>query len=140
MNATNTMTNKHYITSYDEYIMEKTNLVTKIVEKFPGLVPDILNKEESIKFLWNMPDDDDLMFVAAAVITVLNEAFVTLDRSGAMKAYENAIDSIIDSINNEHFIGDEEYREVLRWLYSTINNDYAFYFGERYRIDYVPKF
>ncbi len=140
MNATTTMTSKHYITSYDEYIMEKTNLVMKIVEKVPGLVPDILKKEESIKFLWNMPDDDDLMFVAAAAITVLNKAFVTLDRSGAMKAYENAIDSIIDSIDNEHFTGDEEYREVLRWLYSTINNDYHFYFGESYRDDYVPNF
>ena len=139
MNANTTMTCKHYITSYDEYIMEKTNLVTKIVEKIPGLVPDILKKEESIKFLWNV-SDDDLMFVAASVITVLNGAFVTLDRSGAMKAYENAIDSIIDSIDNEHFTGDEEYREVLRWLYSTINNDYAFYFGERYRVDYVPNF
>lgn len=137
--TTTTMTNKKYITSFDEYLMEKTNLVTKIVEKIPGLVPDILKKEESIKFLWNV-SDDDLMFVAASVITVLNEAFVTLDRSGAMKAYENAIDSIIDSIDNEHFTGDEEYREVLRWLYSTINNDYAFYFGERYRVDYVPNF
>lgn len=133
MNATTNMSKK-YISSYDEYLFEMTNAFMEIVKNVPDMVPDIMQKVEEIKFLWNLNDASNvILFTAASMLMIVEKACDP-------KIYENAIDSIIDSIDNEHFVGDEEYREVLRHLYSTLNNEYHFHFGERYRMDYVPKF
>lgn len=141
MNATTTMTNKKYISSYDEYLLEMSNVFVEAVKNIPELVPDIMEKVEEIKFMWNMNDaSNGVLFAAAAVLVSAEKAYEVTNRANAMNIFESAIDSCIDSIDNEHFTGDDEYRAILRWTYITLKNNYRFHFGEGYRDNYVPKF
>lgn len=141
MNATTTMTTKKYITSFDEYINEMKLTRAEAVTKIPEMIPEIEEQLKNIKFLWNAETvNEDLLFMVSMVQVFLMKAYSSMPKDASKKVFENAIDSVIDSIDNEHFEGDDEYRMIVRRVYSDLELSYRLNFGERYRNDYVPKF